>query len=48
MDDVTDAVHRRGCRGENARPSTLLKGYVYCPDCRRTVRDALASDGGAS
>lgn len=36
---ATDAVHRRGCRGEEVRPSSLLAGYVYCPACQRLVRE---------
>lgn len=39
---TTDAVHARGCHGEDARPSAFLPGYRYCPGCERMIRDALA------
>jgi hypothetical protein len=35
----TDAVHARGCSQLLDRPSQMLTGYRYCPECQRMIRE---------
>lgn len=30
-------VHARGCSKVLARPSQMLEGYDFCPECRRMI-----------